>query len=393
VLLVYLESFRHDLLGARVGDREVTPFLNRLAREGGSSARAYVEAPWTLASRKHLFVGSLRLDPGSTTLVDDFKSRGYTVAWFSGQDDSYGDSAHLLGAERADRFYDARQDLDRRTSRSTAPISLQVSWKTLTARALDYIARVDPEQPLFFYLNVVDTHFPYTNDEIDRLLDVESLPRDDINEQNVARVRDTYANTAANVDRAVEIVFDALRWRLGDADLAVVVTSDHGQAFYEYERLGHGQTLDSLETQVPFIVWGLGGDWPEPIGASDVRPLLLEHLGTAGPAPAVRPRFVPDGARRVFQYAPDIEKPRYIALRGRDDSLLYDFARDGAFRIASGDVGGAAAEPRPQRDVRELIWRWEALQRHAIEPEPRTARSARVETDAHGGSPDGAHGG
>jgi len=48
--------------------------------------------------------------------------------------------------------------------------------------------------------------------------------------------------------------------------------------------LGHGQTLDVEMTRVPFILWGVGGDWPEPIGPTDLRALLLEKPRPAAPA-------------------------------------------------------------------------------------------------------------
>jgi hypothetical protein len=367
VLLVYLESFRFDLIGARLHGQEVTPFLNRLAREGGSSAHAYVHSPWTLASRTHLWSGRLWHAPGDPTLVDDFKSRGYTVAWLSGQDDSYGDSARRLGAERADLFYDARQDLDRRTSRSIAPISLQVSWKTLTGHALDYLAQADPSRPLFVYLNVVDTHYPYWHAELDPILGTPPLDRRDIRAAHAREVFEAYANTAANVDRAVQTVFEALRARIGAADLAVIVTADHGETFYEHGALGHGQSLDALETRVPFIVWGLGGDWREPIAASDVRQLLLGHLDLAGPPDSARPHFVSDPEHRLLQYAPSLEQPRYIALRGSEDLLLYDFA-DARFAGSRGESAPVALAPDDSSRGNELIWRWESLQRRALEP-------------------------
>jgi hypothetical protein len=116
-LLIYLESFRADLLDQRLDGREITPFLNQLAAEGVRSEHAFVHSPWTLPSRAQLFAGSRTPPAAGPTLIDDFLERGYTVAYFSGQDDSYGDSVERLGADRADLFYDARADLERRTSR------------------------------------------------------------------------------------------------------------------------------------------------------------------------------------------------------------------------------------------------------------------------------------
>ena len=121
VLVVFLESFRSDLIGARLNGREVTPFLNRLARDGVSSAHAFVHTPGTAGSRGQFFGGRLISYPGQSPLIDDFKSLGYTVEHFSGQDDSYGGSESLMGVDRADVFYDARRDVDKRISRSPSP--------------------------------------------------------------------------------------------------------------------------------------------------------------------------------------------------------------------------------------------------------------------------------
>lgn len=365
VLLVYLESFRADLLQQRLHGREITPFLNELAREGASSQQAYVHSPWTLASRAHLFSGQLVSAPGNPTLIDDFQALGYTVAWFSGQDDSYGDSVRVLGADRADVFYDARSDIALRTSRSTAPASLQVSWRTLTRRILEFLETVDGSQPLFLYANVVDTHYPYTNADVDPILDVEPLDRSGIRSHRARQVWEAYANTAANVDRAVERIVETFRKRIAGASHAILVTADHGQSFYENGLLGHGQSLDGLQTRVPFIVWGLGGEWPEPLAPTDVRSLLLRNLGRERPSGPPRARFVPQPDRKIFQYVSALERPSLVALRGLDGRLQYEFWRGRLARIApGGTVERSVPEARPDL-LESVIWRWEREQRRA----------------------------
>ena len=82
------------------------------------------------------------------------------------------------------------------TSGSTA-----VSWKRLNLRVGEYLARWDPDQPLFLYLNYGDTHFPYDHRELDDVLGVERLPRERISPDDPKGVFATYANAAANVDR------------------------------------------------------------------------------------------------------------------------------------------------------------------------------------------------
>jgi len=370
-LLVYLESFRYDLLEQETADgRPVTPFLRRLAGEGSASRHTYVHSPWTLESRSQLFSGHYLAEPGAPTLIDDFKSRGYTVAHFSGQDESYGGSEEVLGTARADRFYDARQDASRRTSRSTAPVSLQVSWRTLTERIDAFLAEWDGEGPLFLYANVVDTHFPYWHDENEDLLGVPPLRRSDIRASNADHVRAAYANTAANVDRAVEHIVASFRSAIGGADHAILVTADHGQALYHGALLGHGVRLDHDLTQVPLIVWRIGGTWPEPIGPTDLRGLILRNLGRARPAERPpRARFVADPTRRVFQYAPRIARPSFVALQGIADRVEYSFHRNRLDRIDA-EEGRTRLVPAEERDLFErMIWRWESLRRRRAAPD------------------------
>ena len=364
-LLIYLESFRADLLDRKYEGQAITPFLNQFADSAARSEHAFVHSPWTLPSRAQLFSGSLVAKPGARTLIDDFKARGYQIAYFSGQDDSYGDSTRLLGVERADVFYDARQDVDRRTSRTALSVSLQVSWKTVLERVEVYLAHADPAVPQFLYVNIVDTHFPYTHDELDDILGVKRISRSEIRADNADQIRATYANTAANVDRAVEQVVRAFGRRFRGRPQAIVVTADHGQAFYEEGTLGHGQTLAPGETRVPLIVWGLGGDWPEPIAPSDLRGLVSRNLARRPGDDTPLPRFVPDPKRRILQYLGGLAKPKRVAARSIDRLLVYDLVR-GSVELKDSAGRPLSAEPTPE-EVASLIWSWESAQTAAEE--------------------------
>lgn len=358
-LLVYLESFRADRLGAERNGHEITPFLNALAREGSSSERAYVNSPYTIWSRAQLYGGALNPRYGQRTLVDDFRELGYTTAHLSAQDDSFGRSVELLGLDRVDYLYDARQDADRRTSRTANAGGLQVSWKVLTERVGDYLDGYDPERPLFLYVNLVDTHFPYTHDEVDDLLGVPPFTRYDIQVANAEAMRAAYDNTTANVDLAIRRIVGRFREATGGRDHAILVASDHGQALFERDLLGHGQALTEDQTRTPFVLWGVGGEWPEPLAMSDVRGLLLRNLFR--PSDGVpRARFVPDPGRRVFHFIAQIHHPHLIGLRTLDGLTSF------AFASGSLDLFDAHQSPRDlddtskRRAFEDLIWTWEA---------------------------------
>lgn len=361
LLLVYLESFRGDLVGARHGEREVTPFLSRLGEEGASTEHAYVHTPYTGPSREQLFSGSLSYVPGQPTLYDDFRERGYRIAHFSGQDDTHAEAVHRLRLDEADVFYDARQDIERKTSRTTASVSLQVSWKTLLERVEAFLEGYEDDRPLLLYVNIVDAHFPYYHRELDDLLGVGPLARSEIHGANAEGVRAAYRNAAANVDRAVEQLTRAWWDRMGDR-APVLVTGDHGQSFYEHGMLGHGQSLRPDQTRVPFVLWGIGGRWPEPLGLAEVRPYLLQALFLQSPGEGdvlPRARFQPDPRRELFLYLADLERPRLLATRRLQELVVLDLA-SGATRRYVDDVEAPSSE-KSEQIRRRMLLTWEGL--------------------------------
>lgn len=321
VVIILLESFRADLIGLRFHGKEVTPNLNRIAEQGAHSEAAFAHVPMTWASRAELLQGRVYPTPSGTTLVDDFLNRGYEVAWFSGQHDAVDASGFRLGTDRVSHFYDAREDVARRTSRSAQPISLQVSWKTVLGRVREFLAaREGGSPPLLLYVNIVDTHFPYWHREMDDVLGVGRLPREAIRPENRQAVWQAYLNAAANVDLAVGQLLASAEEALG-ADIGVLVTADHGQAFYENGLLGHGQALDDAQTRVPLLVRGLAGKWPQPIGLADIRGLMVPALaGTRGAA------FETISARRITQILGDVDHPASVGIRAASGVTIVDLA-------------------------------------------------------------------
>lgn len=373
-LLVLLESFRGDILFRELKGRPVTPFMNQLARSGAHSERAYVHSPLTSGSRAQLFGGELVPYPGQTTLIDDFREIGYEIAYFSGQDDSFADGKELLGWDRVDHFYDARQDKERKTSRSTNPIGLQVSWKVVLERAREFLDARGSSRPLFLYVNLVDTHFPYHHHEIDDILGIEPISRHEIRPERVARVWETYLNTAANVDRAIDELVGAWRAHLG-REHGILITSDHGQAIYDSGYLGHGQSLGDDQARVPFILWGIGGVWPEPLGLADVRGLLRRNLTSRWTTEVPRARFVPQRDRAIIQYMSKIHHPLLLGLRAFDRTTLYDFKNDQVRILDANQEVVELGEEEADSAFASLIWNWEATRleledRERYEPHP-----------------------
>ena len=323
IVLFVLESFRADVLGRVVNGTPVTPTLDGLAQEGISSARAFSHNGYTTQSRFHLFTGSLADLRRDGSLVDDFKAQGYQVAYFSGQDESFGGAELRVGFERAEVAYDARIDHDKRYSRYTTAGSLAVSHAVLRSRIEGFLATRDSSRPLFLYVNFHDTHFPYHHGEMEALISNRSVPQSDIAPGRRAEVLEMYDNAAANVDRAVGSTLESVTRALA-APPAVIVTADHGESLFDEGFLGHGYALNDMQTRIPLIVRGLPMEIAEPFGQTDLRDGIAAALSRAG-AEHSRPRIIDDPRKTVFQYLGNIHRPRQIAFLSSSGRLVYDF--------------------------------------------------------------------
>ena len=322
VVLIALESFRADTVGAVVRGKPVTPVLSALAERGVLVGRAFSHNGYTIQSRGHLFSGGLVDFTGGTTLVDDFKAHGYETAYFSGQDESFGGPQMSQAFARADVAYDARADKGRRYSTFTTAGSLAVPSGVVVERVSAFLRSRQPHRPLFLYVNFHDTHFPYHHRAIRPLLDTPVLAQSDIAPARAGTLRGMYLNTAANVDRAIGAVLEQARASLG-GEPAVVVISDHGESLFDGGFLGHGYALNDAQTRIPLIVAGLPVSIVEPFGQSDLRNAILTALasGSEGAMPTVHRAL----GRVVFQYLGSIERPAQIAFVGLDSRFTYDF--------------------------------------------------------------------
>jgi hypothetical protein len=358
VVLIVLESFRADAVGSTVNGKPVTPSLDGLAAKGISARAAYSHNGYTTQSRFHIMSGSLASLRRDGTLVDDFKANGYEVGYFSGQDESFESAQFDVGFDRADVAYDARQDKHRRYSTFTTPGSLAVPYQTVQERVADFMARRDAGRPLFVYINFHDTHYPYHHGGIQPLVSSAPLPEAKINPARAAELRETYLNTAANVDRAIGATLRTIMQHLASPP-AIIVTADHGESLFDEGFLGHGYALNDAQTRIPLIVTGLPVTIYEPFGQIDLRDAISAAL-TGGATDA--PPEIRTGTRKaVFQYLGNFNRPRQIAFQTESSRVIYDF-RTRLVGVGSGAWQRPEVLPKDTLGAfRQLIHFWERM--------------------------------
>jgi arylsulfatase A-like enzyme len=311
VVLITVDCLRRDRLSAYGYERTTTPFLDSLLGGALHATSAHSASSWTCPSVCSLLTGLYPhrhgggLVPGEPknlskrnlptklpaevrTIADHLSERGYATAaigavW----------NAHL---PLAGRFADMAM--------------IEKPADRLMRRSLEWIRRQDG--PFLLWLHLGDTHEP-----LDVPADLREVfgpvPRvrkattwaftragDAVGSEEFLRYRDArirlYDAAARSVDREIEGFFADLG-RLGLRDrTVVVVTSDHGEEFWEHRDeeaasftdprdvygTGHGHHLFQVHLLVPLIVVGPGvpaGAIDRNVSLVDVVPTLLELLG------------------------------------------------------------------------------------------------------------------
>lgn len=320
VVLIVLDALHAGHVGHLGYERETTPVLDGLAREGLSFALAVAPAPYTLASLPSLHTGRLpdrhglvqkdrRLPEVEVTLAERLVAAGYRT--FGATASTNGSSIYGLdqGFEHFVEVY-----------RGAGPPGVRSGVVDGEARHIpradefvplleNFIARTPAGTPGFYYLHILEPHAPYQpprefRERFVRDPDYEGPFADgatevlvgslhgrvEVGPKDVERTIDLYDANLAWVDSVLGRLLDVLR-TAGIHDQAwIVVTSDHGEAFWQHGRWGHNDRLHEEMVHVPLVVKtpvgieigrkGLGGPASdELVSLLDLVPSLIGWLG------------------------------------------------------------------------------------------------------------------
>lgn len=324
ILLISIDTLRADHVHCYGYDRETTPTLDRIGREGALFREAISPTSWTLPAHVTMLTSlppeqhgvntdGRRLPHGIPTLAEVLRDRGYETA-------GYVSAAYLDGRFGFSRGFDEYDDYTAvRLSGESA--RREVSAPSITRLALDYLSRRGKAvRPFFLFLHYYDVHADYVpHPPYDRMFHATTTHG---LEQSIA----LYDGEVAWVDHHVGLVLDDLR-RRGLLDRTVVViTADHGEELLDHGQTGHGKTLYDEVLRVPLFI-----RYPTRIAAGltiDRQVRLMDIMPTILTLAGLR-RNVPDQS-------------------ARDLTPLFDAKSSGGFPdlIAFGDLRGALSSVR-----------------------------------------------
>ncbi len=336
-LIVLIDTLRADRLGAYGYKRNTSPVIDQLSAKGVRFDAAYSHAPWTRPSvaslmtslypKSHDIIGDEdALPSGLPTLAQVLKSRGYSTAAFSANPQVM----PVYGFGRGfDVFGNSHASMLRRTSIGRVEHLMMYGIKNfvlpslkikkegnspgdehdslrnsqaggLNKLAFDWINSYQNEQPFMLYMQYLDPHSPYSP-PVDYLnadaqepvvLPIEFVQKNappwpfmdskKATPEVLRGLNRLYDAEIAYVDHELGVLLDRLQARGMMEDTIVVVTSDHGEEFYDHNQWLHGQSLFDELVRVPLVFSGSGiqaGVIKEPVGLVDVLPTVATLAG------------------------------------------------------------------------------------------------------------------
>jgi len=315
VVFISLDTTRPDHFGFYGSPKVRTPNLDKLASESIVLDDFMTVAPTTLASHASLFTGKYPHSHGTprngfmvhednVLLAEILHEAGFSTAGFVGAFPLASQFGIAQGFDHWDEEFERFEGVD-------AVLVNERTAESVTDAVIRYLDEVDLGRKQFLFVHYFDPHAPYESPSpYDTLYDPQG--RDGLRDW-LSLVRDCHRLSATRTQPPEELVEEA--WRMAAQyaaevtytdvqvgrllanlrergmldDALLVVTSDHGESFWEHgECFDHGwNTYDSTMRIVGLIrlpgAAGAGTRVPGLLTNLDVLPTVLDYLGIAVP--------------------------------------------------------------------------------------------------------------
>lgn len=320
VLWIVIDTLRADSLYGEDLSFPDAPNLGALARESVIFTEAEAPSGWTIPSVAGLLTGmhpatlgarNGLLPSGAMTIAELLRSAGWQTSahidntllrpsnGFAAGFDRFQKRVPMdfCWAMQAATFlpFDTRGGL-----RNIIPISYGGATRLIDGAIADLEASDD--DPLFLYVHAMDVHEPYWSGFDDDALkqaaqglsDMGTLGRwkarkrvNFLTPELRKTIRDLHNAELSHVDRELGRLIQRFGELRDFEDAIIVVTSDHGEEFWEHGMYGHGHALWGEVVRVPMFVRFPAGVLPEagglhyerPVSLIDVVPTVVDVLG------------------------------------------------------------------------------------------------------------------
>lgn len=297
VILISIDTLRADHLGCYGYEKATSPNIDVLASESALFLNVYSASPWTLPSHVSMLTGlygahhqvyhdSESMDPIDVTLAEKLRENSYKTTAFTGG----GFVSAVYGFSKGfDSYYEGEGGVFHQDS--AARIFSVVSQWIDRSENQDFFLFIHTYQPHSPYACPPPYKFMFLDDDakwghvdlIQHLGGNECLYRElpDEEKRNIIGLYD------GEIRYTDELLIAPLIDKLKAAGLydrtLLVLTSDHGEEFYEHSGWGHGYSVYDEALKVPLLIkfpgsYFKGKRCDNIVSLVDIMPTILDWL-------------------------------------------------------------------------------------------------------------------
>jgi arylsulfatase A-like enzyme len=298
-ILISLDTLRADHLSSYGYHRGTSPYLDQLAADGVLFEHVYAQSPWTLPShmsmlfslntaRHRVYLYNQSIDKTIPSLASYLKGAGYLTTAFTGG----GYMSSIYGFPKGFDRYDepAEKEPDYRAREAEYLYHTAADWLTK-----------NQGKKFFLFLHTFQIHGPYecpspwndaflTKAHTWRQINLKDTieARGGAHSFSETEIENIIALYDAEIQYTDEVLLKPLIDHLKQLNLyertVLIITSDHGEEFYEHNGWLHGDTLYNEQLKVPLIIKmpyseNAGSRIPSKIRLIDIMPTVLDLAG------------------------------------------------------------------------------------------------------------------
>lgn len=358
VIVVSLDTLRADRLSSYGAARPTSPQIDALAADGVRFATALAPASSTPPSHMTLLTGTSPCRHGvwGVHLEDDLPDEIETLAEVLGRDGyttaAITENAYVAAPYGFARGFDSYVELKQMVADRNSPspgVITPTGYAPKTFAAAGRWLRSNATRRFLLFVHTYQVHGPRRpTGEYAELFPEPSpsgTPRPGFDPAFHDLRR--YDQLVRQLDDLVGGMVHELTMLGIAGETILVLTSDHGEAFFEHDDHGHGWSVFGEVLRVPLVVWAPGLARPSvveaPVGLVDLTPTVLELLNLPVPggldgrslADVVRTgKGEPPSRAYYAETAPgnarSLRQGRFKIIRGKDEEedSLFDLEND-----------------------------------------------------------------
>ena len=272
VVLIVIDTLRADHLPFLGYEKNTSPFLGEIASKNIVFENAFSASSWTSPSTASIYTSLYpfqhgvimcfapsrgnkielnRIPDEIKTITEVLGENGYATYGVSENINIGEEENFTQGFDRFEKFAYPKNKINQ--------------------QLMDWSEEMKSKNKYFLYIHYNDPHKPYFKRS--PWYEKKEDPRDNL----ISR----YDSEINYVDEKIKQLYEFFEW---DRNTLLVVTSDHGEEFWEHDGQGHGGTLYSEVIHIPFIVQlpeeeRIRKRIPENVSNMDILPTIREFLG------------------------------------------------------------------------------------------------------------------